>query len=49
MTVFVVKCAGCKTLYDSANLRCPECGCDRIINRIWWSREDYQRAEKVGE
>ena len=47
MSAFYVKCSQCGQLYDSANLRCPHCQCIRIVQRIFWTKEDREREKEL--
>ena len=49
MGAFYVKCSQCGQLYDSAHTRCPYDQCGRIIQRIFWSQQDYEQEKKLKE
>lgn len=48
MTAFPVKCAGCGSIYDcNDNRKCPSCGTVSITPRSWWSRKDFENADRL--
>jgi rRNA maturation endonuclease Nob1 len=48
VTAFPVKCAGCGSIYDcNGNRKCPSCGTVSITPRSWWSRKDFENADRL--